>query len=397
MMHWKFLLFGVTGDLSKKKVLPSLARFAENHKEEISLELIGYSRSKPDLKEITELLNNSTLSGKHNLANITDIQGEYSDFSRLDVVFNSLKENERLVLYLAIPPHLFSVILRNLRQYADKNIDIVIEKPFGYDKNQALEIFEVLEKSGLNDKTHFFDHALFKSPLILEVNEYRAVKDLLSETIKSLQFTWLEALDVKGRGGYYDENGAIKDMFPSHMYAILDYTLSVFNLKKGNISELFQIKGVEKGQYEEYRNDIAVNDSETETYFKINAYINLKGIDTAIVVESGKKMKEKQTEVIFSLENGDYIIWNLGHPHNKFYLEISKSGLVQTFDLSMRSRPEHINMFDDLLKGKYNRFFTKEMVIDGWNLYDKVVEFIKKDNIKTKRYKSHTWPVEYLD
>lgn len=387
MQHWKFLLYGITGDLSKKMILPSLAQFAELNKEHVTVELIGYSRSKPDLVEIEHLLNSSSKNGIHPLTRISDVQGEYSDDSYLQELIGNLQEHERLIVYLAIPPMLFAPILKNFCLYNSDNINILIEKPIGQNKAEAHEIFKTVEECQLHVNANFIDHYLFKSALQLDTEAEKLLQKYQNKKINKITIQALEEFDVKGRQGYYDQNGAIKDFLPSHFISLLHHVLSKAGKTFANtIYDQFEVQEVQLGQYETYLQDIEKDTSNTETYFKITGILPQ---NIEVTFESGKNLGSKKTIMLITFEDGSALSWELS-PQKALY------DASERVELGTDGKKEHVNMFEDVMKRDYSRFFERDMIIAGWELHENVVNFIQAKNIEAKLYKNGIYPLKWV-
>lgn len=371
--QWKFLVIGITGDLSKRKILPALAQFSNLNKDELEISLFGYSRSKPAEEEITEVLSENSLKS------IEFVQGEYNDPSFFQSLISGLKNNERLIVYFAVPPIVFLDLLETFCPFYKANLDIIIEKPFGRDTNEAIKILQKIDECKLEKNIHFCDHYLFKSGLELgdEIESFLAT--FLEKGITEIHFKALEALDVKGRGGYYDEIGAIKDMLPAHLYSLLDYIGTRFN--KLEEIESAEVVNVKLGQYIGYKQDVNNFESETDSYFLAELKTK-QGIK--LVLESGKKQSEKLTSIEIFNQFGEKIVWNID-PLKEITL-YQNNLEVKKIKIDTNRKMDHTKMFSDLLNNSYEKFFKAENTVKGWKLYEKVLSFIKEEKLSVVTY-----------
>jgi glucose-6-phosphate 1-dehydrogenase len=392
MQHFKFLLFGITGDLSKRKVLPAISEFADLNKEDVSVELIGYSRSQPDALEIGEILNKYNELQKHNLTAVSFLQGEYSDGQFLQDLITGLKENEKLVIYLAVPPLVFGQLLENFCPYYTANIDIIIEKPFGSNLKEANRLFEIIEKCHLENKTHFMDHFVFKTSAILDQEILLKIKnnpEFKLENLKQVKIQALEQLALEGRAGFYDKVGAIQDYLPSHMVSLLEVGLKVFGITDPGFLDSLKVQDLSLGQYKSYIPDLGNNQqSQTETYFKIDSQIIIENNSIDLILETGKKFGFKKTEIEFEFKNGEKIIWNLD---TKRKIEFQN----EIVDLNLNTKLDHVNAFEDILNKNYERFIDRDMIIEGWKVYNQVIDFKEKNNVEVRKYEDNKWPIEF--
>ncbi|GIW57409.1 MAG: hypothetical protein KatS3mg083_354 [Candidatus Dojkabacteria bacterium] len=233
MQKWKFIIAGITGDLARRKILPALGEFSNIFSQKLDIDLIGYSRSQPDQEAIYNSLNSKRQS---KIKNVQFHTGAYEDPSFFISLMQSVSAEEKIVFYFAVPPQVFLPLLDNLCPYHTKNIDIVIEKPFGNDINESKQIINKIHECKLAEKTHYCDHYMFKSGLQLDDQTIKNIQNL-PINIQSISIQALETIDVQGRGGYYDAVGAIKDMIPTHFYTLLKSLKKVLE-KELNIAKI---------------------------------------------------------------------------------------------------------------------------------------------------------------
>ena len=471
-MHWKFLLFGITGNLAKIKILPGLAQFAQLNKDKTSVELVGYSRSQPKLEEVENALNSgidtNTLKiseNEHNLTKISFIQGGYEDGTVLFETISDLKKDERLVVYLAVPPSTFIKFLQNACPFSQNPIDVIVEKPFGRDPQEARQMLNLVYACNLHSQIHFCDHYLFKNSTLLNLDQKEQIqhffqefqdnsknlaKELPSEqSIEALNqvnsdpstnkvseslsnpipnqleksvipkikihIKILEKVDLAGRAGYFDSTGAFKDMWP-HLFSLLTLTLETTNLSAilSSLENLDKVKieQVFLGQYATYCDEAGLEDSTTETFFKIK--LNIDGAE--IIMESGKNLPTKITEIDLTvgeaentLENGKNqnkskkMIWNIYPQQNLTLLNEQSTESIDNFDkqinrqtkfLADLSNPklDQTNLFELLLNDEKQHFVTPEKISQSWQIWQKITDFIATNQVKIQIYQDQTIP-----
>jgi glucose-6-phosphate 1-dehydrogenase len=151
MKTQKILILGITGNLAKLKILPAIGQYFDLHKDEVNIEIYGYSRSKANLEEMQSLIR-SQINSSQNLnllPKITLVQGEYTDKTFYDQLVGSLTMDDSLAIYLAVPPSIYLNFLENSCPYSKRPIDILIEKPFGESLEEGSHILEIVEKCEL--------------------------------------------------------------------------------------------------------------------------------------------------------------------------------------------------------------------------------------------------------
>jgi glucose-6-phosphate 1-dehydrogenase len=369
--RWKFLILGITGDLSKRKILPSITEFAHHNNDKISVDLLGYSRSEPNTEEILNIIKNTT-NGYSPFLNIDYATGQYNDPAFFNNLIRHLSKDERLIIYFAVPPVVILDLLEIFCPFNTKNIEILIEKPFGNNKNEAEQIIAKINSCKLNNKVHFCDHYLFKSGLIINPEIQLLINTVKQKQIEKIEIIAKESIGVKGRAGYYDSVGAIKDMFPSHLYSIWKFCKKTFHIKE----KIQKINIVKIGQYKNYFSDIEVKQSNTETYFKIEFETN-KGMK--VLFESGKRFDRKETIIKVNFSDGNAMQWEIDPDRKILY-----QGKTYLINQSLHS--DHYNIFYNLLNNNYSKFINQKSVIRGWDLYNKTVDYINTNSVKTEVY-----------
>jgi glucose-6-phosphate 1-dehydrogenase len=382
MQHWKFLLYGITGDLAKKKILPALAQFAYFNQDTVTVELIGYSRSDPDPIEIGSILRANTPNRNHAIQSITFLKGEYLSPETYFDIIGKLKEDERLITYLAIPPYTFLKILQNSCPYSHRPIDIIMEKPFGENPEQAQNILDVVRVCDLGSHVHFCDHYLFKTAAQPNYHDTQNFTGIQSEPLKKITVTISESVDVAGRGGYYNSIGALKDMF-IHTYSLTKIGLSICGSHRQVNYDSFVVKNVEMRQYKGYLSDVGVDESRTDTYFKINGEIMVDGNPVMIELTSGKKLPEKLTQIELFFIPGNVLKWELA-PQQR--LSLVQNDNITEINLDRSSNLDHTNLFEDMLRGSEQHFVPPSDIIQSWQIYEKITTFIEENNISLGEY-----------
>jgi|694.fasta_scaffold50147_5 glucose-6-phosphate 1-dehydrogenase len=381
MQQWKILTLGVTGDLAKTKVLPAVAEFADLNKENVQIDFIGYSRSQPNSQEIVKILDENSTDGKNSLRSISFFQGEYNNAQFFDSLYSTAVGDQRLIIYMAVPPSVFVEFLRTSCPHHDKNIEIVMEKPFGRDMAEAVEILNLLKECSLNEKVHFVDHYLFKPQFWLSPAQQLNLKFLKEKVISKVTIQALESVGVGNRGRYYEQAGAIKDMLP-HIFSLFNQSTKIldknFNLEK---YENFQITDLRIARYDEYTKDTGVKDSKIDTYF----YLEAKLESVQIIWESGKMLGQKLTLIEVDFEDGSRLNWQIA-PEGK--IEIFSTDQNLTLALDKKPSKDHTNMFKALLNYDYSLFVTHSEMLTGWWIYDKIQEKRNSENTQIEFYKS---------
>jgi len=352
----KILLLGVTGDLARKKILPAVGEFAVRNKHECTVSLIGYSRSQPDEVDVKNALNAVAENGSDSLNALTFLQGQYEDAAYYNTVISELKPDEQLIVYLAVPPQVFVPFLKNSCPFSAHPIDIIIEKPFGQTRAEAEQMIDIIRACDLHQRVHFFDHYLFKSAAFLSHDSIEKINAFSAgKTAKKILIQAIESIGVKGRGGYYDQTGAIVDMVP-HLYSLLRLTGNTLGLL---LVDTLKIKKVHTEQYPGYLADVEVDDSKTETYFFASGVCG----DINIELESGKMQPQKLTQISVEYDDGTKILWQFAPKEKLVFID---KNTVSEIVIENGAELDHTRAFEMTLASNFGHFVTNERVVEGW-------------------------------
>jgi glucose-6-phosphate 1-dehydrogenase len=374
----KFFILGISGNLAKEKVLPAIGQFHGLYGNQINIEIHGYSRSEVDLVDIQKMtcLANSSSCPRINLYN-----GEYENNQVYHDLVSGLQSNERLIVYLAIPPSIFIKFLQNSCPYGKHRLDILMEKPFGASEIEANQIIRIIDACDLSDSVHFIDHYWFKNPSRINFDLISKELELDITKLNKIKIQALEKIDIGSRKGYYDHIGATKDMLV-HLYSLLNLSKSLFIDNQFEV-EINKVIDLNLGQYKTYQGEIDDFSSSTETYFDIKTEFKYKEKNIEVEFESGKKQLEKKTKIILEFEN-KIVEYNLAPHSNIIMFENGKEDKVINIEDSKAL--DHTNVFLDVWHNEFNRFVPEVEVVKGWKVFNKVQEFKDANNIKVKKY-----------
>lgn len=298
----KFVVFGASGDLAKKKIMPALANICTT-----DVKVYGYGRM--DLEqsygeELRKVYDYSGCIQKDFPERVKYIKGFYDNLAPLEELID-----ENTVVYLSLPPLVYPEVLAGLS--STKIGMIAIEKPFGSDEKSFTDLLKFK-----NDKTYFIDHYLLK-PLMLALNSiYFESTDLFGflckDNICSVECLFLESVLAEGRK-YFDRNGLIKDVMQNHLTEVLVSILS----ERGNVDPIGdRINMIKKlniddtncifGQYELYTQELGeASDTETFAAFKCHLADDLWE-NVPFFMIGGKGMSRKATEVSFKIKTDQF-------------------------------------------------------------------------------------------
>jgi glucose-6-phosphate 1-dehydrogenase len=228
-----FVFFGATGDLAYKQIFPSLLGLVRD--EGLSIPIVGVAKQGWGLDQLKNRAADSVKAHggdiksdafKQLLSQLRYVDGDYADPSVFTELRKQMGDAKRPLHYLAIPPSLFSEVASQLaKSGCAKNARLVVEKPFGRDRESAAELSRILDHYFSEDDIFRIDHYLGKEPVqnILYTRFANSMFEPIwnRDHIRSIQITMAENFGVEDRGKFYDEAGAIRDVLQNHMLQIL--------------------------------------------------------------------------------------------------------------------------------------------------------------------------------
>jgi len=338
-----FVIFGATGDLARKKILPSFFELYKNKLLPEKFKIIAASRSPFSTEEFLEILKETAPKNREGWENFTKtIEYFQCDIER-DINIDKLtplldkKEVEfdqcaQRIFYMAISPFIYESAFDTIGRHNlnigcakhGKKTRIVIEKPFGYNYESAQILNGKLTNFFDEREIYRIDHFLGKET-VQNIFAFRFANEIFepiwnNKYIDSIQITNAEYGGVERRGEYYDRAGALRDVVQNHLLqllaiatmeepskfeqqAIREKKLAILkNIKKLSPAEV--ISSTARGQYQGYLKEAKVDPkSTTETYAMAKLEIqNNKWQGVPIYLRTGKKLTGRVTSIIFAFK-----------------------------------------------------------------------------------------------
>jgi glucose-6-phosphate 1-dehydrogenase len=341
------VIFGITGDLSKRKLLPALYHLMADGALPEKFAVLGVSRGELDTTELREKLHRSTtaLGGRRfpdaatweKFSSLIEFeQGSIED----PASYTKLKEHlakidrergtkQNRIFYLATPPDAFPSVIQHLRRAglihrAQKHPEepfsrVVIEKPFGRDLATARELNELIAESIDESQTFRIDHYLGKET-VQNILVFRYGNSIFEPVwnrkyVDYVEITAAETLGVEQRGAFYEETGVLRDIVQNHLLQVLalsameaPVSFAANDVRNEKVQVLHSLRPYTRdtvmrdvvfGQYEGYRQEKGVAaDSRVPTFAAMKVHIdNWRWHGVPFYLRAGKRLASHLTEI----------------------------------------------------------------------------------------------------
>ncbi|HUW76680.1 MAG TPA: glucose-6-phosphate dehydrogenase [Gallionella sp.] len=322
------VIFGVTGDLAHKMVIPALYAMVKSGA--LNVPVIGVASSKWSLAQLRKHAKDSIKqSGKIDdrkaldrlLSLLQYVSGDYKDPETFKALKQALGKAKRPAHYLAIPPSLFATVIKSLGAagLADQ-ARVIVEKPFGRDLASARALNKVALSVFEEDSIFRIDHYLGKEA-IMNILYFRFANSFLEpiwnrNCVASVQITLAEDFGVKGRGAFYDSAGCLRDVIQNHLFQIVALlameppAFQGYGAVHSEKAKVFQAmrplkpEDVVRGQYAGYRKETGVaKGSDVETFCAMRLFVDSwrwEGVPWYL--RSGKCLANTSAEVLVELK-----------------------------------------------------------------------------------------------
>jgi glucose-6-phosphate 1-dehydrogenase len=347
------VIFGASGDLAHKKLMPALYALAVRRLLPPRIAIVGVARTDGDDDAYREDMKGAVqqhardpfredvwdelAASLHYVAtDFADTGGEDTLHERLARLDEERSLGGNRVFYLAVPPPAFPTIVDALGKRRDEHgwTRLIVEKPFGHDLDSARTLTAILREYFAEEEIFRIDHYLGKETVqnMLALRFSNGIFEPIwnRQFIDHVQITVAESIGIEGRAGYYENAGAIRDIFQNHLLQLLaltameppiDFTAESVRNEKVKVLRALHTPGpksVVRGQYgrgfvegvgvSAYREEAGVApDSMTETYVAAKLYVdNWRWADTPFYVRMGKRLARRETTIAIQFKRAPH-------------------------------------------------------------------------------------------
>jgi glucose-6-phosphate 1-dehydrogenase len=428
-----FVFCGASGDLAYKKIFPAL--YAMTRRGHLDVPVIGVANSEWTLEQFQARARASLQAFvKQPEAAVVDkligrlryVRGDYADQATFATLKRELGSAQRPTHYLAIPPSVFGMVCTGLaKSGAAQGARLVVEKPFGRDLASARALNHTLHQAFEEKSIFRIDHYLGKES-VQNLMLFRFANTFLEPIwnqnyVESVQITMAEAFGVQGRGKFYEEAGAIRDVIQNHLLQVIGFLAMEPPL--GTYAESIRDEQVKvfrairplspedlvRGQFVGYRDEEGVaEDSTVETFAAVRLHVDSWRWDgVPFFIRAGKHMPISTTEVMVTLKRPP--LRRVGPEetnHLRFRLSpeviIALGARVKKSGEHMVSEPTELKvvhqedgdemdpyerLLGDAMEGDATLFSRQDGVEAAWSIVDPILG----DTTPVHEYQKGTW------
>ena len=408
------VIIGISGDLSKRKLLPAIGKIALTGMIPEQFKIVGVTR-KSDIK-IDNLLNdnvNKDYISNNSLVYEMDLS-KIEEYEKLKIYLKKIEKEfgnkSQFLFYLSVPPNTSRSIIENLGKSGFGELEdfkLLLEKPFGVDIKSATDLVTHIDQYFKSDQVYRIDHYLAKET-VQNIIVFRNGNSLFKKTwnkdfIERIEINVSEEIGIEGRANFYEQTGALRDLIQSHLLQLLALTLMDTPIE-GHMNEVPDLRFealekikipdnnsignyVKRGQYKGYREEVNNSDSMTETFVSMDLVsTDPKWQGVEINLTTGKALKDKFTEIkilykkdhnhesnelILRIQPDEGISFSVWAKRPGYEHQVSRHALNFSFKDHYTALPEaYEQVLFNAINGDHSLFSTSKEVLETWRILD---------------------------
>eukprot|EP00928_Gymnodinium_smaydae_P031521 TRINITY_DN23109_c0_g1_i2.p1 TRINITY_DN23109_c0_g1~~TRINITY_DN23109_c0_g1_i2.p1 ORF type:complete len:800 (+),score=172.51 TRINITY_DN23109_c0_g1_i2:139-2538(+) len=453
--HVSFVVVGAAGDLAKKKTFPSLfllhlGRVLPTNTKIIGVDNPNFPNNK-DLRGTDDLWNHRLKEYLNDLGHSSDHESflhhleykgvDFADPASVKALNSYIREccedrpTDNRVFYLALPSFLFQGVVEAIRKdcWSETGYNrFIVEKPFGKNLKTALELASGILRHVDESQIYRIDHYLAKTMTMNILTLRFANRELgrlfHADNVANVRITFKEDISVKGRAGYFDGYGIIRDIMQNHLMQLLTLvameapaSLQAEDVRDEKVKVLKQIRPVlvedcVVGQYDGYQDDPAIQEinekkgykSKCPTFATVVLYLdNERWSGVPFIMKAGKGLEQRSTIIrlqfksapphsLFGTQPQNELVMRV-QPDEAIYYKIlaktpglsaSASEVRRTvLDLDMKKSfqvsrlPEaYEKLIHDVIQGESHNFVRRDEVEEGWRIFDPLLKHLEGED-----------------
>ncbi len=451
-----FVIFGITGDLAARKLMPAIFELHKQGALHPETNLVGYSRRDWDNAKLQDEIKKALkkfaskafdeAAWKTLAPRFSFVSGGYDDpagFKGLAKQLAALGHPDR-IFYTSTPPSTYGGIAEQLAaaglNHSDGSTRLVIEKPFGYNLESAQKLNEIVLANFDESQVYRIDHYLAKETA-QNIAALRFANTIFEPTWNSqyvdhVQITMAEPMGVEGRGSFYDETGVIRDVIQNHLLQLVALTAteppSRYDAKsvRDEKVKVFQAMACVNpqdaviGQYRGYRDEPDIDENSRQgTYAALEFSItNWRWAGVPFFIRSGKGLKAKSSEIVVVYKRPPHIPFELRgavkpdrivlrlQPNEGISLRfiakkpgqgvsLSRASMDFFYDdeFSTNGRDAYETLLEDVMAGDATLFMRADEVEAQWRIIEPVISTWENTIDEPASYERGTWGPEEAD